>query len=93
MTSIQATLPDVVFNASDIKTKMSTIFSSAIKAPIGICRYGTENFVLMTNEQYNHFEAMEDTYWVKRAEKAMKTGKLVGTDKAEKILLDMLKNA
>lgn len=80
------------FNASDLKSNMSTVFSSAVRSPIQISRYGKENFIMMTEDLYNKFEIMEDYLWGLKAQQAMRSG-LVGTDTAEKTLFKMLQDA
>jgi prevent-host-death family protein len=77
------------FAASEIKTRLGDMFMSAAREPVQITKRGKEAFVLMSEEQFRRFEAMEDALWAARAAEAMKSG-FVGPDKAESLLQDLL---
>jgi prevent-host-death family protein len=80
----------LTFPASDLKTRVGDMFMAAAKAPVQITKRGKEAFVLMSEEQFRRFEAMEDALWGARAETAIASG-FVGTDKAEALLSELLK--
>jgi antitoxin Phd len=77
------------YAASDLKARLGDMFMSAAREPVHITKHGKQAFVLMSEEHYRRFEAMEDAQWAARAEAALKSG-FVGTDKAEALLQDLL---
>ncbi len=89
MTAKSASFQMKTFAASDLKTRLGDMFMSAAREPVQITKRGKEAFVLMSEEQFRRFEAMEDALWAARASQAMKSG-FVGADKAEALLQDLL---
>jgi prevent-host-death family protein len=77
------------FAASDFKTRLGDMFMSAAQEPVHITKRGKEAYVLMSEEQFRRFEAMEDALWATRAQDALKNG-FVGADKAEGLLQELL---
>lgn len=77
------------FTASDFKTKIGAMFVAAAKRPVQITKRGADSFVLMTEEEYRRFEAMEDALWAARAHKALKSG-FVGANNAKRLLREAL---
>jgi prevent-host-death family protein len=78
------------FAASDFKSRLGDMFMAAAREPVQITKRGKEAYVLMSEDQFRRFEAMEDALWAARAAEAMKSG-FVGTDKAQALLDDLLK--
>ncbi len=54
--------------------------------PIGICEAGKRVAVMMSAEEYEHFQKLEDVYWAARAKAAEKRGKSVGHEAATRVL-------
>jgi prevent-host-death family protein len=77
------------FAASDFKSRLGDMFMAAAREPVQITKRGKEAYVLMSEDQFRRFEAMEDALWAARAAEAMKSG-FVGADKAEALLDDLL---
>lgn len=77
------------FAASDLKSRLGDLFMAAARVPVQITKRGKQAYVLMSEEQFRHLEAMEDAFWAARAEQALKSG-FVGTDKAETLLQNLL---
>ncbi len=77
------------FAASDLKTKIGTMFVAAAQKPVQITKRGTVRFVLMTEEEYRRFEAIEDAMWAARARQALKSG-FVGKSNAKRLLREAL---
>jgi prevent-host-death family protein len=77
------------FAASDLKTRLGDMFMSAASAPVQITKRGKEAYVLMSEEQFRRFEAMEDALWAARARDALKSG-FVGADRSEALLQELL---
>ena len=77
------------FAASDLKTKIGTMFVAAAQNPVQITKRGAVRFVLMTEEEYRRFEAIEDAMWAARARQALKSG-FVGKSNAKRLLREAL---
>ena len=77
------------FPASDLKTRVGEMFMAAARSPVQITKRGKQAYVLMSEEQFRRFEAMEDALWAARAEQALGSG-FVGTDRAEALLRDLV---
>ena len=77
------------FAAFDLRTKIRDMFKAAAKEPVQITADGRETFVLMTDERFRRFEALEDALWAARALKASKNG-FLGTENAEALLQELI---
>ena len=51
------------FPASDLKTRLGDMFMAAAREPVQITKRGKEAYVLMSEEQYRRFVAIEDALW------------------------------
>jgi prevent-host-death family protein len=76
------------FAASDFKSRLGDMLMSAAREPVQITKRGKDAYVLMSEEQFRRFEAMEDALWAARADEAMKSG-FVGTSDAEALLREL----
>jgi PHD/YefM family antitoxin component YafN of YafNO toxin-antitoxin module len=47
--------------------------------------------VVMSADEYDHLQGLEDAYWLARAETAESSGEWVGHDEAIRLLTDRLK--
>jgi prevent-host-death family protein len=59
--------------------------------PITVNKAGTPVAVVMSAAEYEHLQAMEDFYWVDRAQAAEATGEWVSHDTAFRLLAGRLK--
>ncbi len=64
------------FAASDAKNKFGSLLDAAQRRPITIEKKGRPVAVLLSMEDYERFEALDDAYWVRRAQQAMKEGSI-----------------
>ena len=76
-------------SASDAKNNFGELLEEARKNPIKIERNGRPVAVVVSHEDYERLEAMEDAWWGKQAEEALKEGSL-GVEASEKFLAEML---
>ena len=53
-------------------------------------RHGRPVAVVLSREEYERLEAMEDAYWIARAEEAAKEG-FVGPGEGEKMMQELLR--
>ncbi len=87
----QNTIPKekTTFTASDAKNQFGRLLDAARRRPITIEKNSRPVAVLVSIEDYDRFETLDDAYWVKRAEKAMKGG-FLGVKESERFLKEML---
>jgi len=80
-------------NATDVKNQFGEFLDLAREEPIGIRKSGKLTAVMLSADQFDHFQRLEDAYWVARAEAAEKSGQWIGHDEAMRILTERLKQA
>ena len=68
------------FASTALKTQITEMFSAAAKEPVEITKHGKTAYVLMSEEQFRRFEALEDAAWGARAMEAMKGGFVRGEE-------------
>lgn len=76
-------------SAKDARAHFSELLDDARLAPVKIQKNGRDVAVIMSAEEYAHFEALEDLMWLERAKKAEKSG-FTGTKAGEKWLKGLL---
>jgi prevent-host-death family protein len=80
-------------NATDVKNQFGEFLDLAREEPIGIRKSGKLTAVMLSADQFDHFQRLEDAYWIARAEAAEKSGQWIGHDEAMRILTERLKQA
>lgn len=65
--------------------------STCRKAPIIVRKSGKPVAVMMSMAEFEHFQRLEDLYWVARAEAAEVSGEWVSHEQAVKLLTERLK--
>lgn len=70
-------------NAKEAQNHFGNLMNSAIKEPVIINKYGKPFSVLMSYEEYEHFNKFEDFYWAVKAEKSKNTGFLTKEETEE----------
>ena len=80
-------------NATEIKSQFGEFLDLARSEPIGIRKSGKLTTVLMSSEEYDHLQRLEDAYWVARAHAAETSGEWVDHDDAMRLLTERLKRA
>ena len=73
------------FPASDLKTRLGDMFMAAAREPVQITKRGKEAYVLMSEEQYRRFVAIEDAQWAEKARAAARGG-FLGVDETQRLL-------
>ncbi|WP_425362898.1 type II toxin-antitoxin system Phd/YefM family antitoxin [Candidatus Tisiphia endosymbiont of Hybos culiciformis] len=63
-------------NAREAQNHFGNLMNSAIKEPVIINKYGKPFSVLMSYEEYEHFNKFEDFYWAIKADESKKNGLL-----------------
>ncbi len=77
------------FPASDLKTRLGDMFMAAAREPVQITKRGKEAYVLMSEEQYRRFVAMEDALWADKARAAAQSG-FLGVEETERTLNELI---
>ncbi len=76
-------------SASDARNNFADLLEFASKNPVRIERNGRSVAVVVSAEEFERMEAMEDAWWAHKADEAMKEGTL-GQEASEKLLAEML---
>ncbi|MGD1038869.1 MAG: type II toxin-antitoxin system Phd/YefM family antitoxin [Roseiarcus sp.] len=77
------------FPASDLKARLGDMFMAAAREPVQITKRGKEAYVLMSEEQYRRFVAMEDAVWAEKARAAAQGG-FLGVEETERTLNELV---
>ena len=78
-------------NATDMKNQFGEFLDLARDEPVGIRKSGKLTAVMVSADEYEHLQKLEDAYWVARAQAAEQQGQWVGHDEAMRLLTDRLK--
>ncbi|MSO92237.1 MAG: type II toxin-antitoxin system Phd/YefM family antitoxin [Rhodospirillales bacterium] len=76
--------------AKDAKNRFGELLDTARREPVTIEKNGRPVAVVLSSEEYERLESLENAYWIKRAEAAEKAGYL-GPDESEKLLGDLMR--
>lgn len=77
------------FAAKEAKDSFGLLLDTAQKEPVIINKKGRPVAVVLSMEDYQRFEAMEDAYWAAKAREAGEEG-FIGISKSEKLLKAIL---
>ena len=80
-------------NATDMKNQFGEFLDLARDEPVGIRRSGKLTAVMVSADQFEHLQRLEDAYWVARAETAERSGEWIGADQAVSLLVGQLKRS
>jgi prevent-host-death family protein len=75
--------------AADAKRGFGALLDAAQREPVTITKNGREVAVLVSREDFERLEALEDAYWGALAEEARKEGSL-GVEESERLLRSYL---
>ncbi|MFW6283489.1 MAG: type II toxin-antitoxin system Phd/YefM family antitoxin [Minisyncoccales bacterium] len=78
-----------IVQAKDAKNKFGQLIQNAQKNPITIQKHGKPCVVVMSQEEYERLNALEDEYWIQKAENAKKEGFLSNSE-SENLIEDLL---
>lgn len=76
--------------ATEIKNRFGEYLQSAIREPVLIEKTGKPVAVLLSIDDYERLSALEDAYWIKKAEEA-KAGGYLGVAATRKFIASGLK--
>lgn len=72
--------------AKDAKNRFGELLDTAQRAPVYITKNGKKVAVVLSQEEYELFQNMEDAIWAARAERAKKEGTFLGPKESEAFL-------
>jgi len=78
-------------NATDMKNQFGEFLDLTRDEAIGIRKSGKLTAVMVSAEEYEHLQRLEDAYWLARAEAAENRGQWVGHEEAMRLLAGRLK--
>ncbi|HEB71181.1 MAG TPA: type II toxin-antitoxin system Phd/YefM family antitoxin [Nitrospirae bacterium] len=74
------------YSVSDVRSRLSKFLEMALSSPVKITRKGYERSVIMlSEEEYERLEALDDAYWSKVAKQGRKSDSL-GVAKTRKYI-------
>jgi prevent-host-death family protein len=73
-------------NASEVKNHFGEYLDLVRDEAVRIQRSGKPAAIMISPEEYEHFQALEDAYWVARALAAEEDGEWIGHEEAIRIL-------
>lgn len=76
-------------SASEAKNNFGELLEFARKRPVKIERNGRPVAVVLSAEEFERMEALEDAWWANQAELAMKDG-FLNQDESEKFLAEIM---
>lgn len=77
--------------STEVKTHFGKYLNKALVSPIMVTKTGQEVVVMLSKEEYDRLEALEDSYWLMKAQLAEKSG-YMGASEGTK-LIDALSDA
>lgn len=75
--------------AKKAQNAFGALIDTARREPVTIERYGRPVAVVLSNEEYERLEALDDAYWAARADKAAKEG-FLSADETEAFFQEIL---
>ncbi len=78
-----------VETATNAKMHFGKILSESMLEPVIIEKSGRHVAVVISYEQYQHLQALEDQYWIAKAAAAKEEG-FIGQEESEQILQKLL---
>lgn len=77
-------------SATDVKNHFGEYLQSSLKEPLVIEKTGRPVAVMISMEDYERLQAMEDAYWIRKAEEAGAEG-MLGVAATKKFVASKLK--
>ena len=78
-------------NSTDFKTHFGEFVDLVRDEPIEVMRGSKRVGIFLSPDEYEHFQRLDDAYWVARAQAAEVRGEWVGHDEAMRLLTERLK--
>lgn len=80
-------------NATDFKNHFGEFLDMARDEPVQVRRTGRPVAVLISWEEYEHLQALEDAYWIAKAKAAEASGEFLSHEESVKLLNELLMRA
>ncbi len=77
-------------NATDFKNHFGEFLDMARDEPVQVRRTGRPVAVLLSWEEYEHLQSLEDAYWVAKARAAEESGEFLSHEESMKLLTALL---
>ena len=77
------------FAASEAKNEFGRLLDTARREPVTIEKKGRPVAVVLSIEEYEHLEALDDAWWAARADEAGEEG-FIGPEEGEKLMRELL---
>ncbi len=78
-------------NAKNAQAHFGEMMINAIKEPVAITKYGKLAAVVISADEYEKFQTLEDLYWSMKAKSAEENGYL-SNDESDSLLENILKS-
>jgi prevent-host-death family protein len=78
-------------SATEMKSQFGEFLDLARDEPVGIRKSGKLTAVMVSADEYEHLQRLEDSYWIARAERAEERREWVSHDDAMAMLTERLK--
>src|SRR5215813_8865387 len=63
-------------SATELKNRLGEFLEKAQREPVKVTKGGRDYAVILSQEEYERFEALEDEHWARKAVEAQKSGYL-----------------
>lgn len=77
------------FAASEAKNEFGRLLDTAQREPVTIEKKGRPVAVVLSLEEYERLEALDDAWWAARADEAAEEG-FIGPEEGEKLMRELL---
>ncbi|MEE8544196.1 MAG: type II toxin-antitoxin system Phd/YefM family antitoxin, partial [Alphaproteobacteria bacterium] len=77
------------FAASEAKNEFGRLLDTAQREPVTIEKKGRPVAVVLSLEEYERLEALDDAWWAARADEAAEEG-FIGPEESEKLMRELL---
>jgi prevent-host-death family protein len=79
----------ITIDATTVKNKFGETIDKARLEPVLVTKSGRNAVVIISMEEYEHLQSMEDAYWADKARSAEQSG-YVGAEKSQAFLNGLL---
>jgi prevent-host-death family protein len=80
-------------NSTEFKNHFGEFLDLAHDEPIAVSKSGKPIAVVLSAEEFDHLQKLDDAYWRARAEAAEAKGQWIGHDEAMRLLASRLKRS
>lgn len=79
--------------AREAKNHFGDLLDTAQREPVAISKNGRRVAVVISERDYQRFEALEDAALAARADEAVRSGEWLGTEESRRVIEELLPNA